>query len=91
MEWKPATINEVKDIVMADLRRCNADQVAVFRQYSVEPFLAPIERYGKEESVVVVARKSSEVIYWEDVKKDSTVLGWDREVASLNTGVIKTI
>jgi len=69
MEWKHATIKEVRDIVMADLRRCNADQIAAFRQYSVEPFLAPIERYGKEENVVVVARKSSEVIYWEDVEE----------------------
>jgi len=43
-----------------------ADQVAVFQQYSVEPLLAPIVRNGKEESVVVVARKSNEVIYWEE-------------------------
>ncbi len=56
MEWKPATIDEVKEIVKADLKRCNADQVAVFQQYSVEPLLAPIVRNGKEESVVVVAR-----------------------------------
>ena len=69
MEWKPATIDEVKEIVKADLKRCNADQVAVFQQYSVEPLLAPIVRYGKEESVVVVARKSNEVIYWEDVEE----------------------
>ena len=66
MEWKPATIDEVKEIVKADLKRCNADQVAVFQQYSVEPLLAPIVRNGKEESVVVVARKSNEVIYWEE-------------------------
>jgi len=39
---------------------------AVFQQYSVEPLLAPIVRNGKEESVVVVARKSNEVIYWEE-------------------------
>ena len=65
MEWKPATIDEVKEIV-TDLKRCNADQVAVFQQYSVELLLAPIVRNGKEESVVVVARKSNEVIYWEE-------------------------
>ena len=65
MEWKPATIDEVKEIV-TDLKKCNADQVAVCQQYSVEPLLAPIVRNGKEESVVVVARKSNEVIYWEE-------------------------
>jgi len=26
-------------------------------------------RYGKEESVVVVAKKSNEVVYWEDVEE----------------------
>ena len=68
MKWKPATIDEVKAIVVADLKGCNADEVALFQQYSVEPFLAPILRYGKEENVVVVARKSNEVVYWEDVE-----------------------
>jgi len=63
---EPATIDEVKEIAKADLKRCNADQVAGFQQYSVEPLLAPIVRNGKEESVVVVARKSNEVIYWEE-------------------------
>ena len=47
------------------MKRCNADQVAVLQQYSVEPLLAPIVRNGKDESVVV-ARKSNEVIYWEE-------------------------
>lgn len=69
MEWKPATIDEVKDILKADLKKCNPQQIAIFRQYSVEPYLAPIVRYGKAENVVVVAQKSDEVIYWEDVEE----------------------
>jgi hypothetical protein len=69
MEWKPATIEEVKEILRTNLETCNAEQVEAFQQYSVEPFLATIVRYGKEESVVVVAKKSNEVIYWEDVEE----------------------
>jgi hypothetical protein len=69
MEWKPATINEVKDILTADLKKCNPQQIAIFRQYSVEPYFAPIVRYGKTENVVVVAQKSDEVVYWEDVEE----------------------
>jgi len=69
MAWKPATIDEVKDILRADLKRCNPKQIEIFQQYSVEPYFAPIVRYGKEENVVVVAQKSDEVIYWEDVEE----------------------
>jgi len=67
-EWQPATVREVKDIVERDLRTCDAEQAATFKKYAVEPYLAPIIRYGKPESVVVVARKEDEVIYWEDVE-----------------------
>lgn len=68
LEWQPATIDEVKEIVEEDLKDCDAAQVAVYQKYAVEPFVAPIERYGKVESVVVVARKGNQVIYWEDTE-----------------------
>ena len=69
MDWEPATIDAVKDIVKAHLKQFNSQQIAIFRQYSVEPYFASIVRYGKAESVVVVAQKSDEVIYWEDVEE----------------------
>lgn len=69
MEWKPPTVDEVKEILKADLKKCNSRQIAIYRQYSVEPHFAPIVRYGKAENVVVVAQKSDEVIYWEDVEE----------------------
>jgi hypothetical protein len=67
--WKPATIDDVKAILSAELKSCDAQQIEIFRRYSVEPFRAVITRYGKIESVVVVAKKSDEVIYWEDVEE----------------------
>jgi hypothetical protein len=69
MEWQPATVEAVKQIIEGDLKACDSRQVAVFEKYSVEPYCAPILRYGKMESVVVVAQRRDEVIYWEDVEE----------------------
>lgn len=69
MEWKPATVEAVKKIIEGDLPACDDEQVAAFKKYAVEPYPAPISRYGKMQSVVVVARRRDEVIYWEDVEE----------------------
>ena len=67
-EWQPATIEEVKQIVEEDLRACDPQQLVAFKGYEVEPYVAPIVRFGKMGSVVVVARNGDDVIYWEDVE-----------------------
>lgn len=67
-EWQPASVEEVKSIVEEDLRECDAEQTAAFKKYGVEAYIASIVRYGKMESVVVVARRDNQVIYWEDVE-----------------------
>jgi hypothetical protein len=79
MEWQPATVEAVKKIIESDLKACDSKQVAVFKKYSVEPYCAPILRHGKMESVVVVARKRDDVIYWEDVEEgfNSSAVGPD--------------
>jgi hypothetical protein len=69
MQWKPTTLDEVRAIVKDDLEKCDPDQIASFRQVSVEPHFAPIRRYGKLEKVVIVARKLNDVMYWEDVEE----------------------
>jgi len=67
-DWRPATIDKVNEIVASDLKAYDAEQLATFTKYHVEPFSAPLVRYGKMESVVVVARNGHQVIYWEDVE-----------------------
>lgn len=52
-----------------DLKKCGPEQTAIFRQYSVDPFSAPIMRYGELEYAVVIARGSGEVLYWEDAEE----------------------
>jgi hypothetical protein len=73
MEWKPASVGDVKEIVRGELGQCDEQQLATFQQHSVEPYRATILRYGKSESVVVVARRGDEVIYWEDVEEGFNV------------------
>ena len=73
MDWHPATIEEVRKIVRDDLAGCDAEQFVAFKRYEVEPYVAPILRYGEMESVVVVARRDNEVIYWEDVEEGFNV------------------
>jgi len=73
MEWKSAKIETVRKIVEGDLTNCDDAQLTTFQKYSVNPYLAPIVRYGNKESVIVVARKGDEVIYWEDVEEGFNV------------------
>jgi len=69
MEWHPATVDEVKKIVQDDLAECDEEQTLAYKEYAVEPYVAPILRYGQIENAVVVARRGDEVIYWEDVEE----------------------
>jgi len=68
MEWKPAPVEDVMEIVQEDLSDCDPEQAAVFDRFAVNPFPAAIVRYGQIGSVIVVARRYNEVIYWEDVE-----------------------
>jgi len=67
-DWQPATIVKVNEIVARDLKACDAEQLAAFSKYRIEPFSAPIVRYEQVECVVVVARNGDQVIYYEDVE-----------------------
>jgi len=71
--WEPATIEAVNAILQRDLNECDAEATAKFRQFAVDPYFAPILRYGNLERVVVVARRGSEVIYWEDIEEGFNV------------------
>jgi hypothetical protein len=90
MEWHPATVDEVKKIVRDDLAECDEEQILAFKKYAVEPYVAPILRYGRMENAVVVARRGDEVIYGEDVERASTYLPLLRTDESLSIGAIRT-
>ena len=69
MDWKPASVESVKGFVQEDLAKCTQTEIALYETYRVDPYLAPINRLGKVEKVVVVARKGTQVIYWEDIEE----------------------
>ena len=69
VEWKPASVENVRQLVHDGLAKCDQKQAVVFEAYRVEPRLVPIVRYGKLENVVVIAQKGNQVIYWEDVEE----------------------
>jgi hypothetical protein len=78
-KWRPATIQQVKDILDRDLKSCDSEQADIFGKYKIKPYVSSILRYGKKESVVVVARKGNEAIYWEDVEEGFNVSPVDSE------------
>jgi hypothetical protein len=64
-----APIEEIREIVAADLAICDPEQTAAFRKYAVDPFRASILRNGAQESIVVVAQNSRKVMHSEDVEE----------------------
>ena len=64
--WRPTTLKDLQNILAQDLEECDGEQREAFGRYRVVPSLFPIVRYGESEQVFVVARRSNEVIYWED-------------------------
>ena len=71
--WKAATVEAVNEIVQKSLIDCDPDHRTAFLRYSVEPHVTPIVRYAQIETVVVVARKGDEVIYYEDMDEGFNV------------------
>lgn len=86
MEWTSATIDEVKKIIEADLKNCDKGQIATFERYAVQPYRAPILRYEKLESVVVVARRGTEVMYWDDVEEGFNISRMAEDGMVLDSG-----
>jgi hypothetical protein len=72
-EWQPATVEYVKQLVENDLQHCDETQLALFKKVAVEPYRAPLTRYGTINTVVVVARNGNEVIYYEDEEEGFNV------------------
>ena len=79
MAWSAATVPQVREIVLRDISACSNKQIATFLRYEVEPYFAPIRRYGNLENVVVVARKGDEVLYWEDVEEGFNISPLDAD------------
>ena len=78
-EWQPATIDEVTEIIQEDLASCDSEQLQAFNRYRVQPYAAPINRYGNQETVIIVAQRENEVVYWEDIDEGFNVSPIDKD------------
>lgn len=67
--WQPITIEQLEAVVAAQLGACAAEQQAAFASLRVQFFSVPISRLGAVESVLVVARLPSGLLYFEDVEE----------------------
>jgi hypothetical protein len=67
--WKPKTRGEIEMILLEELAGCTPEQRAAFERLRVPLRKAPIERYGRIDSVFIVARMGDEVMYYEDVEE----------------------
>jgi hypothetical protein len=72
-EWQPASIEYVKQLIDRDLPDCDEEQLALFKRCAVEPYIAPITRYGNSNTVVVVARNGNESSTTRDVEDSFNV------------------
>jgi hypothetical protein len=83
MDWQAATTSEYAEIVEGDLAKCDAEQLAMFRKYSVRP-------YGNHEGVVVVAKRDNEVASREGIEEGFNIPSEARTRTFPSTGAIKT-
>jgi hypothetical protein len=78
MSWKPTNRREIEEILAQQVADLSEDERQAFERFRLEPYQAPITRYGKNEKVFVVARNGDEVMYWEDVEEGFNISPFDR-------------
>jgi len=67
--WCPITAEELQSLIDEQLRECTDAEREIFERYRVLLRPTPLERFGKPDSVFVVARRGNEVMYYEDIEE----------------------
>ncbi len=57
------------EIAAADLAECTPAEIEQFHKHKILPVVVPILRFGQQETVVAIARKGNELLFWEDVEE----------------------
>ena len=83
-DWRPVSEAELREIVFRQLKDCSPELVGIYHRYRITPVAAPIVRFGKRESVFVVARKQDEFMYYEDVEE-----GFNFSAISRDGGILE--
>jgi hypothetical protein len=77
--WQPISRAELEELLIEELQRCTQSQKDAFAGFRVQFYQVPIHRFGKLESVWLVAELPSGLLYYEDVEEgfEIGVLGND--------------
>lgn len=67
--WQPVSLAELQELVSKELQRCTQNQKEAFTLFRVPFYQVPVHRFGKRESVWVVAKLPSALLYYEDVEE----------------------
>jgi hypothetical protein len=78
------TREELDDLIKTQLTGCSPEQRSFFENCAVVPYLVPIYRRGRAESVFVLAKANGVVLYYEDVEEGFNIspLSHDGSIAS---------
>lgn len=68
MEWKPATKEDVRSAVRAELDELAPDVRDTLAARLIEPEAATILRSGKSETIFIVARSGIHVVFFDDIE-----------------------
>ena len=66
--WKPMTLDEIALLLNNELLACQHDERIAFANIQTTLRTVPIERYGKIESVFVVAQRNDQFLIYEDIE-----------------------
>lgn len=77
--WQPISLTELEELVAKELQCCTQNQKDAFDRFRVPFYQVPIHRLGNLESVWVVAKLPSGLLYYEDIEEgfERGVLGDD--------------
>lgn len=67
--WQPISLAALQELVAKELQRCSQKQKEAFARFRVPFYQVPIHRFGNHESVWVVAKLPSGLLYYEDVEE----------------------
>lgn len=67
--WEPISLAELESLIAEQLWLCTQPQREGFARWRVEFYKIPIHRLGALESVWVVAKLPSGLLYYEDVEE----------------------
>ena len=69
VDWNPITRKELVTLLASEEAKLDEVSASLFKQIRVTPYVVPIHRGSKIESVFVVAKQGKNILFYEDVEE----------------------